>query len=457
MEEKTISEITRIWGRALEEIKSSLNDELSFRSFFADSYADSLNGNHLIIMVNSPLSKNIINIRYKEIVQNAVLTVTQTNFLVDFICSDDVKDTEVPHDLIVEKVASFFKDSKLNPNFTFENFVMGESNKFAYQAALMCARSPGQIYSPLLIYSQSGLGKTHILNAMGNAMLSLNSKMKVLYISAEEFIQEYVNLVNGHREDQTMISYFRNDVDALLVDDIQLLTGRSGTMEMFFIVFDILFKQGKQIVITSDQPPEKLSKFDERLKSRFASGLVLEIKQPDVSTSIEILKTKIELNNLSVSTFDPAVLEYLATKFSNNVRELEGALNRLVFYSITMKESSFITLDLAKESLEGLVVSKESLKTLDEDKIISTVADYYNLTPSQIKGKIRTSQIALARHISMYLIHSLLNLSTVKIGKIFGGKDHSSVISAIKKIEKSIQEDPFMKQAIDELTTKLKK
>lgn len=456
METKTISEITRIWSRTLAEIKSTLNDELSFRSFFADSYADSLNGNHLVVVVNSPLSRNLISIRYKDIVQNALAAVTQTNFVVDFVCAEDIENEEKVEQKPETPVSSYFKDARLNPNYTFENFVVGPSNKFAYQGALMCARTPGQIYSPLLIHSHSGLGKTHILNAMGNAMLALNPKLKVLYISAQEFVEEFLRLVAGYNEEQTMISYFKNNVDAFLIDDIQLLTGREKTMEQFFNVFETLYKQGKQIAITSDQPPERLNSLDERLKTRFSSGLVLEIKQPDIQTSVEILKTKIEANNLSVSTFDDSVLEYLASKFSNNIRELEGALNRLIFYSITMKESSFITLDLAKESLEGLIVSKESIKTLDEDKIISTVADFYNLTPNQLKGKIRTSSIALARHIAMYLIHSLLNISTVKIGKIFGGKDHSSVISAIKKIEKAVQEDPMMKESIDKLTAKLK-
>lgn len=457
MEIKTISEITRIWGRTLEEIKSSLNDELSFGTFFADSYADSLSGSTFIVYVNSSLTKNLINNKYKDIVENALRKVTQTNFDVKFICDEDLEDEIASNkDEVVNTDPVFFKDARLNPNFTFENFVVGPSNKFAYQGALMCARTPGQIYSPLLIYSHSGLGKTHLLNAMGNAMISLNPKMKVLYISGDDFVEEFVRLVTTHM-DQSLVSFFKTSVDCLLIDDIQFLTGREQTMENFFNVFETLFKQGKQIVITSDQPPERLNALDERLRTRFSSGLVLEIKQPDISTSEEILKTKIEANNLSVSTFDPEVISYLASKFSSNVRELEGALNRLIFYSITMKESSYITLELAKESLEGLIVSKESVKTINEDKIISIVADYYNLTPSQLKGKIRTSQIALARHIAMYLIYSLMNVSTIKIGKIFGGKDHSSVLSAIKKIEKGIKEDPATKEVIDELTTLIKK
>lgn len=449
----TVSEIASLWARVLEKAKEMLNDKNVFEAFFASSYIDRFEGSTAYVVVNSGLARQLLEAKYMRLLNDAVLTATGTNFDLKLITEDEIKEEPAPE----EKKQVFFKDASLNPNFNFQNFVVGASNREAYQASLMIARSPGKFYNPLLIYGGSGLGKTHLLQAIGNSLKETYPTLRVLYITAADFIDEYVGYVRGQKDGETLQGFFKNSVDVFLVDDIQFLVGKAMTMEMFFVIFSTLHSQNKQIVITSDQHPNQLDGLDDRLKTRFIAGLTLDVKAPDLPTSEEILRARISADGLDVNDFDPEVITFLAKRFSSSIRELEEALNRLLFYTINIKPSKHIDLALASEAIQGLIRVQDDESKLSDSKIIATVADYYSLTPSQITGKIRTSQIAMARHIAMYLMRTLLDDPFQKIGKALGGKDHATVINGVQKVEKALKTDPEMQAAINELTSKLKK
>lgn len=449
----TVSEIAQLWEHVLLKVHDRLNDQRVYDSFFDKTYIDSLDGSTMIVVANSQLASLIINSKYLDLVTRCVEDVTGTNFTLKFVDKEGVKEERKKQ----EEKPVFFADSHLDPKFTFENFVVGESNREAYQAALMISKTPGKFFNPLLLYSDSGLGKTHLMQAIGNALKEERPNVKVLYVAAADFVDEYIKFAQGHKEEQSLTQFFKTDVDCLLIDDIQFLIGKKKTMEMFFVVFSDLERAGKQIVITSDQHPNLLDGLDDRLKSRFQAGLPLSIKRPDLATSAEILRAKITAGGLDVNDFDDDVISFLAARFSNNVRELEGALNRLLFYTINMKPTKHITMEVATEAIQGLVATKDDKARLSESHIVATVADYYSLTPSQLTGKIRTSQIALARHIAMYLVKTLLQLPFTKIGQYFGGRDHATAMKAVEKVEKSLKIDPDMRKAVDELKGKLTK
>lgn len=451
---ETISQLTAIWNRSLQRIKKKLNDNHIYDTFFGGSYIDSVQGNTLVVIVNSELAAMVLAKSYTSLVEECVQAETSTNYKVTFLNQSEGT-MQASKEKAPEKPL-FFQEAKLDPRYTFDNFVVGASNREAYQASLMISRNPGNLYNPLLLHSQSGLGKTHLLQAIGNEIKVLRPMAKVLYISAADFVDEYIKFATGYKQDQTLTQYFKNDVDALLIDDIQFLIGKAKTMEMFFVVFQSLYTQGKQIVITSDQDPSKLNGLDERLKTRFSSGLVLPIQKPDLETSQAILRSKIEANNLDVSDFDEDVIEFLASRFSSSVRDLEGALNRLLFYTVNLEPTKHIDLPTAKKAISSLISAQEEAGKLTEEKIISVVADYYSLPPAQITGKLRTSRIAMARHIAMYLIRTLLDTPFTKIGQTFGGKDHATVMSGVNKVEKSLKNDPDMKKAVNDLISRLK-
>ena len=449
----TVSEIAQLWDHILLKIHDRLNDQRVYDSFFDKTYIDSLDGSTMIVVSNSPLAKVIINSRYIDLVNRCAEEVTGTNFQIRFVEKSEVQEIAAER----REKPTFFADSHLDPKFTFDSFVVGDSNREAYQASLMISKTPGKLFNPLLVHSDSGLGKTHLMQAIGNAIREENPNYRVLYVSAADFVDEYVKFAQGYKEEVTLTQFFKNEVDCLLIDDIQFLIGKKKTMEMFFVVFADLEKAGKQIVITSDQHPNYLEGLDDRLKSRFQAGLVLSINRPDLATSAEIIRKKIVAGGLDVNDFDEDVINFVAARFSNNVRELEGALTRLLFYTINMRPTKHITMEVATEAIQGLVSVKDDRARLSEGRIVATVADYYNLTPSQLTGKIRTAQIALARHIAMYLMKTLMQLPFTKIGQYFGGRDHATAMKGVEKVEKSLKFDADLRKAVDELKKKLTK
>lgn len=450
----SISEITQLWNKALAIIEDRLGDQRVFDTFFSESYIESINANRIEVVVNSNLAATLMRKNYYEIVSDAITELTESNYEITFISREEVKNNSKPVETIKKPV--YFQDATLNKNLTFDNFVVGNFNREAYQASVLIAQNPGKKFNPLFIHSHSGLGKTHLLHAIGNCVNNEgNPNAKILYITANDFVEEYIKYVRGDKDSESLKSFFKG-VDILLLDDIQFLADKVKTEEMFFYIYSKMINDGKQVVITSDRQPNELKGLEERLVTRFSQGLVMEIKEPDVQTCVEILKKKIVANGLDLNNFDDSVIYFLADKFSKNVRELEGALNRLIFYVVSIKQVDKITLDVAVEAVQSLTGSKMVVTELNEQKIINVVADYYNLTPSQLVGKIRTGQIALARHIAMYLIRSTLDVPLKKIGTVFGGKDHTTVMNAISKVENMLKTDEQLKTALEELKKRLK-
>jgi chromosomal replication initiator protein len=450
----SLSEIAQIWERVLDRVGQKINDRHIFDSFFADSYIHTVQNDEIVVIANSGLATNLLSTRYADMVGQAVLDVTQTNFKLKFLQKDQLEKLPTQK----TQKASFFASSFVNRKFTFDNFVVGTSNREAYQAAILIASNPGKLfnYNPLFIYSQSGLGKTHLLHAIGNYIKENASALNVLYITTDDFVDEFIKYVSGEKDKENMKDFFKN-VDVLMVDDIQFLAEKTKTEEMFFYIFNNLVNAGKQIILTSDRHPSEIRGIESRLVSRFNSGLTMNILVPDLTTRVAILKQKIQANGLDITYFDEDVLDFFAERFSNNVRELEGALNRLLFYVINIKQTKHITMELAMESVQPLMGSSTPTSSLTETRIINTVADYYNLTANQITGRIRTNQIAMARHIAMYLIRTLLDMPFLKIGSLFGGKDHSTVMNAVSKVEKSLKVDNAIATAVQQLKQRLKK
>lgn len=450
---KSISEITQLWDRALVRIKEKITERHVYDAFFTNTYIHTINGNTLIVVANSNLAKSVLSTTYTTLVEETLADITESNYRVEFIISDEI--TKMV-EKTPEKVRSFFQGSKINPKFTFDNFVVGRnSNLQAYQAALMISSNPGKMYNPLFVYSASGLGKTHLLHAIGNYIKENTPLLNVLYISTDDFVEEYIRFVHGDKESESLKDFFKS-IDVLLIDDIQFLAEKPKTEEMFFHIFNSLVNNNKQIVLTSDRHPSELKGLENRLVSRFNQGLQINISVPDLETRKQILKKKIVANNLDVESFDEEVLDFFADRFGNNVRDLEGALNRLLFYIINIHPTKKVTYEIATQSVESLINVIDSQTKLSEKRILSVVADYYNLTPNQLTGRNRTSQVSLARHIAMYLMRELLDLPFSKVGKAFGDKDHSTVMNAIQKVEKLSKTDSGFKKVLDDLHGRLK-
>jgi len=448
----SISEISKLWDRILDSTKSRINDPRIFDTFLNSSYINSIDGDTMVVVVNSGLAANILSTKYLDMITGVVRECTETDFKLKFVQASEVQ-------TVAKQAATkptFFANSYINSKLTFSNFVVGSSNLEAYQASIAIASSLGKLFNPLFIYSQSGLGKTHLLHAIGNYIKENAPVSKVLYLSTEDFFEEFVKYVTGDKEGENLKDFFKG-IDVLLIDDIQFLANKIKTEEMFFYIFSSMINAGKQIVLTSDKHPSELQGVEARLVSRFNAGLTVNIATPDVKTCVDILKLKISANNLDIANFDEDVLTFFAEKFSKNVRELEGAFNRLLFYTINIKPTAHIDMGVAIESVQSLIDVKDTKTKLSETKIINVVADYYNLTPSQLTGKIRTNQIAMARHIAMYLIRSMLDVSLTKVGMVFGGKDHTTVMNAVEKVDKALKTDTFLQTAIDDLKKRLKK
>ena len=452
----SISEIARIWQQTLKIVDERLGERQIFDYFFADTYIYDIRGDVVTVVTKDRTSQRLLSVNYIDLIKEAFNEVTETSCEFKFLLLSDISGAKAPK---VESGSKdeplFFKNAELKDDLTFDSFVEGEFNKEAYRAASLISKDPGKVFNPLFIYSNSGLGKTHLLHAIGNRIKSKNPKAKILYIDANDFVEEYVKFVKGEKENETLKDFF-SGVDVLLFDDVQFLENKVKTEEMFFYVYQKMVNSGRQIVITSDRQPSELKGLEDRLITRFSQGLTVKINNPDLDTCVKILKKQIEKEGLNVENFDPAVLYFYAEKFNNNVRELDGAFNRLIFFASEMKQVEKITLDVAIEAAQNIAGTKNVAAQLSEQKIINVVADYYNLAPNQLTGKVRTGQLALARHVAMYLIRINIDVPLNKIGNMFGGRDHTTVMNGISKVESMLKTDEALKAAIDELQKRIK-
>ncbi|GAB2528822.1 chromosomal replication initiator protein DnaA [Paramicrobacterium agarici] len=339
-------------------------------------------------------------------------------------------------------------DTRLNPKYSFDNFVIGQSNRFAHAAAVAVSEAPAKAYNPLFIYGDSGLGKTHLLHAIGHYAMNLYPGIRVRYVSSEEFTNDFINSIANNRGQEFQARY--RDIDILLIDDIQFLQNKAETQEAFFHTFNTLHDHNKQVVITSDLPPKHLTGFEDRMRSRFEWGLITDVQVPDLETRIAILRKKAQSERLQIPD---EVLEFIASKVSSNIRELEGTLIRV---------TAFASLNHTPVDMALVQTVLKDIITLDEDNVISpvdiinTTAAYFKLTVDDLYGSSRSQAVATSRQIAMYLCRELTNLSLPKIGQLFGGRDHTTVMYANKKIGDLMQERRSIYNQVTELTSRIK-
>ena len=339
-------------------------------------------------------------------------------------------------------------DTRLNPNYTFDTFVTGDSNRFAHAAAFAAAEAPGKAYNPLFIYGDSGLGKTHLLHAIGHYALSLYPRIKVRYVSSEEFTNDFINAIGSNRSSAFQEVY--RDIDLLLIDDIQFLQGKDQTQEAFFHTFNTLHNHNKQVVITSDLEPKLLTGFEDRMLSRFEWGLKTDIQAPALETRIAILRKKAERDRVTISD---DILEYVAARVSSNIRELEGTLIRITAFAGLQRQK--VDMPLVQSILKDALPVEDNIVVTPVD-IINTVASYYKITPDDLYGSSRIAAIALARQIAMYICREQTNLSLPKIGQLFGGRDHTTVMYANRKIAENMQERHYVYNQVTEIIDRVK-
>lgn len=450
----TNKDLRLLWSQVIRliETSSSYNDNV-YESFIKRTYFDSIENNKIIVGCETKMVSNVLKSTFKDIFVECIQKASGTNYDCIFVPVEELKTTNKNDLLKNYDEAPYFKNSFLVKNYTFSNFIVGHSNSEAQQASLYVAKTPGTLYNPLYIQGESGLGKTHLLNAIGNSIKETNPELKVLCISTQNFIEEYINFTRKSINDLNLTEFLKS-YDVLLIDDIQLLKGKQKTTDFFFDTYTYFIQNNKQIVLTSDKYQNELEDIPNRLVTRFLSGLTVSIKKPDVSTCEQIIYKKLEGMGLSKDFLDDDVVSFVADKFKDSIRNLEGALIRLNFYA-TINRIQKINLNVAFEALQGLVDVNLAKNKLDENKIINVVANYYNISTSQLTGKIKTAQIANARQIAMYLIRTKLDTPYKKIGILFSNRDHSTCMHACEKVENSLKTDKQIQAVINDLLKEL--
>ena len=421
---------------------------VSFNTWFKETELLSIEDNTLFISVKNEFTKEILNTRYIELIRNSALQVLNKDYNIKFMLPNEQTTTEQKAAKRNEQLQDPLNNpSNLNPRYVFDSFVVGNSNRMAHAAALAVSEAPARAYNPLFLYGGVGLGKTHLMHSIAHYILDQNPSAKIIYASSEKFTNELINSIRDDKNESFRNKY--RNIDVLLIDDIQFITGKERTQEEFFHTFNALYEANKQIIISSDRPPKEIETLEERLRSRFEWGLIADIQSPDLETRIAILRKKAEIESLSVPE---DVLLFIAKTVISNIRELEGALNRiLAFSSLTNKP---ITVELANEALKDLI-SKDRPKIITAEYIQEIVATYFHLKPEELKSSKRTRNIAYPRQIAMYLCRKLTDLSLPKIGEKFGGRDHTTIIHGFEKISREIQTDIELTQMLNELESKI--
>ena len=449
------------WNKVIDEIQNSGKiDKVILDSFYRTSELVSLTNSKAIIVGSSEVSKQIM---MKEVLMIGEFfeSIDGTPVTCEILTHAEYKKLNIPAQVISGVPAhhpvvssSLLKYNNVLSEYRFDNFIVGASNRECHAAALGCAYDPGNIYTPLFIYGNSGLGKTHLLNAIGNFVLNSNSQKTVYYTSGLDFVEKVVNSIQNKSIDQLKKELY--DIDVLLMDDIQFLAGKEKSHEIFFSLFNELVNNRKQIVITSDRHPTEIKGLEERLISRFSSGLSVGLDSPEFETAVAILRLKISNQVSDDVIIDDDVISYLASNFSKDVRSLEGCIKRLLFYSIQFSNRDHIDMALALEPFKGQVETPAEGQEISAGLVMRIVADYYGLTKQQLISKTRTSNIANARQIAMYLCRFIIDMPFVRIGEEFGNRDHSTVMSACRKVEANMKKDEFYRQAVNELEKQIR-
>lgn len=436
-------DIVSLWDKTLQLIKGELSPP-SFNAFFKQIVPLKIYLNDLILLVPNEFTKSILEDRYLTLIESSVNQLSLKKYNIKFVLSEqEVENLGEENNTTTKK-----NHPNLNPKYTFDTFVIGNSNRFAHAACVAVAESPAKAYNPLFLYGGVGLGKTHLMHAIGHHIMTQKKDPKVVYVSSEKFTNELINSIKDDRNEEFRNKY--RNVDILLIDDIQFIAGKERTQEEFFHTFNTLHEANKQIIISSDRPPKEIPTLEDRLRSRFEMGLITDIQAPDFETRIAILRKKAQMENIDVPN---EVMSYIAKNIKSNIRELEGALTRVVAYSsLTNRTISF---DLASEALKDIITTSKT-EEITVLRIKEKVASVFNLKMEDFNSKKRTRSIAFPRQIAMYLSRELTDLSLPKIGDEFGGRDHTTVIHAHDKISRDIQEIEDVKTKIDKIILDLK-
>ena len=442
-----------LWQNILDLIKQKISTP-SYDTWFKNTSVDQIQEDTIIISAQNSFTRDWLETRYKDLISEACLEITGAELNVKFIIPDSAEETDNKEMKKKEKKSiaptqnQTSPKSMLNEKYTFDTFVIGSGNRFAHAASLAVAEAPAKAYNPLFIYGGVGLGKTHLMHAIGHYVLENDPNMEVVYLSSEKFTNEFINSIRDNKAVDFRNKY--RNVDILLIDDIQFLAGKEQTQEEFFHTFNALHEENKQIIISSDRPPKEIPTLEDRLRSRFEWGLITDITPPDLETRIAILRKKAKAEGLDIPN---EVMHYIANQIDTNIRELEGALIRVVAYSSLINQD--IDASLAADALKDIIPSSRP-KAITIQGIQEVVGEKYNVRLEEFAAKKRTKSIAFPRQIAMYLSRELTDFSLPKIGQEFGGRDHTTVIHAHEKISKLISTDQVLSKEIEEIKEQIK-
>ena len=440
------------WEEIKEIVKKEYDlSDISYNTWLAQLNCYSVDNDTVTILIPSDQAHalNYISNKYKSYFQVTITEMMEHNYEISFILEKDI-DLHSTKQFKTNNYNANYESANLNSKYKFDTFVVGSNNKFAHSAALAVAESPGEAYNPLYIYGGAGLGKTHLMHSIGHFILEQNPNMKVLYVTSEEFTNEVINSIrSGNAADMTKLRDKYRTVDVLLIDDVQFIIGKESTQEEFFHTFNVLHSAGKQIILSSDKPPKEMETLEERFRSRFEWGLIADIQPPDYETRMAILRKNAETYNKFI---DDDIIKYIADNIKSNIRELEGAFNKVIAFSKLNNRE--LTMELAEEALKD-VIYPDKMKVITPNLIIEVVCEHFGVSPADITSKKRNAEFVQPRQIVMYLCRELTDSSFISIGKILGKKDHSTIMHGVDKIKKEIEENEEMANKIAVIKKKL--
>ena len=426
-----------LWNKA----KDLLREEttvITYETWIQPLELKSINDNIIVLIATNSFQRDTVESRYIDLLTNTF------NFITNKKCKIFIKLNEEENDLLSQIPSipnnKVLLNTGLQPKYTFDTFVVGSNNKFAHAAAMGVAETPGSKYNPFFIYGGVGLGKTHLMHAIGNQILRNNSNSKILYVTAETFTNQLINSLKDQSTEKFREKY--RNIDVLLIDDIQFIANKKSTQEEFFHTFNTLYESGKQIILTSDKPPKDIELLEDRLKSRFDWGLIADISSPDYETRLAILRKKTQIDNIII---DDDILATIATRVDTNIRDLEGTLNRLIAKASLI--NSPITMEMAEKEINEVISTKD--KVISSEYIQEVVGKYFDISPQDLKGSKRSNDVTFPRQIAMYLCRNVAQMSLPQIGNDFGKRDHTTVMHACNKIEKEITSNSNTKLIVE--------
>lgn len=436
------NELNDLLTKAKELLKEEVT-RISYETWIKILEIQSAENDHIVLLTSSSYQREVVETKFSDLLTNTFNYITNRDCTVSIVSREELE-AEARKGLLegTEKVGTpiNYATTNLNPKYTFSTFVVGNNNRFAHAAALAVAEAPAASYNPLFIYGGVGLGKTHLMHAIGNEILKNNKNSKILYVTSEVFTNELINAIKDNTSDQFRNKY--RNIDVLLIDDIQFIAGKERCQEEFFHTFNTLYESGKQIILSSDRTPKDIPLLEDRLKSRFEWGIIADISNPDYETRLAILRKKAQLDKIII---DDEILTAIATRIDSNIRELEGTLNKLIAKaSLT---NSQITMEMAERAINDIVAQQE--KVISAEFIQDTVAKYFSVNPKDLKGSKRSNDITFPRQIAMYLCRNVANMSLPQIGKDFGKRDHTTVMHACNKIEQDMKTNSNTKLIVE--------